>query len=79
MSLYLHKYVDWDIVIDKYTSKNKEKERNNKIDLINDMDSNEGKYLKGCLEEFEWLYHVEQDVKVKRLIKKIITRLSHTP
>lgn len=75
MAMYLDRYVDWDIDVEKYISKNKEKERNDKVELVNDMNTNDGKYLKGCLEEFQWLYEVEHDVKVKRLIKKCINNL----
>lgn len=77
MSLYLEYYVDWDINIDKYISYNKQQDRKNKIEYINDMYENDVPLLKGSLEEFNWLYEVEQDTKVKRIIKKIID--CHTP
>lgn len=75
MSLYLLYYVEWDEDLEKYTSRNKEKERYNKIDYIESMSTSDDVYFKGCLEEFEWLYNVEQDVKVKRFIKKCINNM----
>jgi hypothetical protein len=76
MALYLHHYVEWNDHIDKYISKIKEKERNNKIDYINSMIDSHSPYFIGCLEEFEWLYNVEQDTKVKRFIKKCINTIT---
>lgn len=75
MALYLHHYVEWDEHIEQYTSKNKEKERNYKLDYVSSMSESDSPYFKGCLEEFEWLYNVEQDTKVKRFIKKCINKI----
>lgn len=75
MSLYLIYYVEWDENLEKYTSRNKEKERYNKIDYINSMIESDCPLFQGCVEEFEWLYNVEQDVKVKRFIKKCINTI----
>lgn len=74
MTLYLD-YVEWDMDCEKYISDNDKNKRFNKIDLVNDMFTNEGKYFKGSLAEFEWLYKVEQDDKVKMVLKKCITKL----
>jgi len=75
MALYIHHYVEWDEQIEKYTSKNKEKERNKKIDYVGSMNERDSPLFQGCLEEFEWLYHVEQDKKIKKFIKKCINNI----
>lgn len=75
MSLYLHYYVEWDEISEKYISRIKEKQRSNKIDYINSMIESDCPLFQGCLEEFEWLYHVEQDIKVKKFIKKCINNI----
>jgi hypothetical protein len=75
MALYLHHYVEWDEHLEKYISKNKEKERHNKIDYISSMIYSESPYFIGCLQEFDWLYNVEQDTKVKRIIKTCINKI----
>lgn len=75
MALYLHKYVEWDIDVERYISSINKTERTNKIELINEMSMFEDKYFMGCLEEFQWLYNVEQDIIVKKVIKKCINNI----
>lgn len=47
----------------------------NKLDYVSSMFESDSPYFKVCLEEFEWLHNVEQDTKIKRLIKKCINEM----
>jgi NADH:ubiquinone oxidoreductase subunit D len=75
MALYLHKCVEWNNEHDMYISSINKTERTNKIELINEMSMFGDKYFMGCLEEFQWLYNVEQDIIVKKAIKKCINNI----
>ncbi len=76
MALYLHYYVDYDIDKDKYISYVDTKERNKKIELVDEMFCFDDYPFHVSLEELEWLYNVEEDIKVKKVIKKYINRFS---
>jgi hypothetical protein len=75
MSLYLDKYVEWDMDVEKYISSINKTKRTKKIELVDEMYMFEDKYFTGCLEEFQWLYNVEQDIIVKKVIKKCINNI----
>lgn len=75
MALYIHYYVEWDEQIQKYISKYNAQVRSNKISYIYSMIDTDISYLKGSVGELQWLYIVENDKEVQRIIKKCMNKL----
>lgn len=76
MVLYLNYYIEWDEEREQYVSCSDPKTRASKLEYIEDMYTSTSAYMKGCREEFEWLYLIEKDHKVRNALKRIIANMT---
>jgi hypothetical protein len=67
---YLHKYIDWDLELERYVSKSIKEHRQEKEEAIADMYWTDSIFDPSIL-ELEFLYHVEDDQVIKRKLFKL--------
>lgn len=72
VSWFIHEYVDWDIELECYVSKNIKEQRAKKEEEVMFMYDESGVMHNPSIQELEFLFIVEQDQVVKQKIYKLI-------
>ncbi len=72
VSWYLHEFVDWDIDLECYVSKNIKEQRAKKEEEISYMYDESGILHNPSIKELEFLFIIEQDQVIKQKIHKLV-------
>jgi len=72
VSWYLHEFVDWDIDLECYVSKNIKEQRAKKEKEVNCLFDDSSTFPNPTIEELEFLFIIEQDQVIKPKIYKLI-------